>query len=82
MVDITPFIKGANPVFKKYIEEQLDEIEQSNRRTNNADMGTYKMTASIHVPTDKCDSDYWMQKLGFLLKVRPLQLAVASFRFS
>lgn len=67
MVDITPFIKGANPVFKKYIEEQLDEIEQQSNRRTNVDMPTYKMTTSIHVPTDKCDSEYWMQKLGFLL---------------
>lgn len=71
MVDITPFIKGANPVFKKYIEDQLDEIEHSNRRTNSDNTGTFKVTPSTnYVPNDKFDADHWMQKLVSLTKVK------------
>lgn len=53
-------MKGSSPVFKKFIEESLQNYEQSNvNRENDA--------KENNVSTNKSDCDYYMSRLNQLL---------------
>jgi len=40
-MDITPFLKGANPYFQKYIENGLAELERAHSKESGDNKGFY-----------------------------------------
>lgn len=57
-LDLAPFLKGANAVFKKFIEVGLSDIEKSMQVPTNAES---------YAPAKKLDPDYWMEKLDSMM---------------
>ncbi|KAJ6636203.1 Protein mini spindles [Pseudolycoriella hygida] len=59
-VDIAPLLKGSSPVFKKFIEESLQNYEQShaNRESDSKEN---------NVGANKTDCDHYMSRLNQLL---------------
>ena len=80
-VDIAPFLKGANAVFQKFIEDGLANIERSigNNNTSSSAFTKRNIKTETNVMThDKLDPDYWIERLK-MLKVCCKKKFFASF---
>lgn len=63
-VDIEQFLQGATPVFKKYIEDGLAELEQAAGDSQANKILSENRFASK--TSGKQDPDYWMERLNAL----------------
>lgn len=66
-VDIDQFLQGATPVFKKYIEDGLAELEQASSK--NGDTQLNKILSEnryANKGNGKQDPDYWAERLNAL----------------
>lgn len=66
-VDIDQFLQGATPVFKKYIEDGLAELEQTSSK--NGDTQLNKILSENRYSNKgngKQDPDYWLDRLNAL----------------
>lgn len=72
-VDIEQFLQGATPVFKKYIEDGLAELEQAAGKSGDSQVNKILSENRFASKTSgKQDPDYWMERLN-ALKVRQVQ---------
>lgn len=66
-MDIDQFLQGATPVFKKYIEDGLAELEQAAGRSGDSQVNKIlsenRLTGKAN---GKQDADYWMDRLNSL----------------
>lgn len=56
-LDLGPFLKGSNAVFKRFIEVGLSDIEKSMQESN----------VESYAPDKKLDPDFWMEKLDSIM---------------
>lgn len=63
-IDIEQFLQGANPVFKKFIDDGLAELEQqSGNKTENL---SRILNENRSRSGSKQDADYWMERLNMI----------------
>lgn len=80
-IDLDHFLQGANPIFRKFIDDGLAELENTSvAAARSSDSNSNKILSenrfSTHKESGDVDPDYWMERLN-LLKVSN---DVAAFR--
>lgn len=68
-VDIEHFLHGANPIFRKFIDDGLAELENSSvAGARESDSNLNKILSenrfATHKVVGKEDPDYWMERLN------------------
>lgn len=68
-VDIEHFLQGANPIFRKFIDDGLAELENASVATpRTSDSNSNKILSEnrfgTHKVVGKEDPDYWMERLN------------------
>lgn len=66
-MDIDQFLQGASPVFKKYIEDGLAELEQATGKSTDSQVNKILLENRFAAKSSgKTDADYWMERLNAL----------------
>lgn len=65
-VDIDHYLHGSNPIFRKFIDDGLADLERAAAENNHADNKVLSENRfGITKPIGK-DPDYWMERLNAL----------------
>lgn len=67
-IDIDQFLQGANPIFRKFIDDGLAELEKSVVRDadNNVSKVLSENRFAATRTNSKQDADYWIERLNSL----------------
>lgn len=72
-VDIDHYLHGSNPIFRKFIDDGLAELEKTAIENNHSDNKVLSENRfGILKPNGK-DPDYWMERLNALKVERKKQ---------
>lgn len=65
-VDIDHYLHGSNPIFRKFIDDGLAELERAAAENNPADNKVLSENRFGGSKTMGKDADYWMERLNAL----------------
>lgn len=73
-VDIDHYLHGSNPIFRKFIDDGLAELERAAAENNQSDNKVLSENRFGVPKTIGKDPDYWMERLNALKVIFELKL--------